>query len=97
MSYEGCVEYICTKGHLFGFDCWDDPDDPKCQYGHRARWRHSIDYTNGEDMNDPNRCRAPVKAIAREDHWCRDHYGNRYATQEELVEPNGPGWVEVGR
>lgn len=53
MSYEGYVEYLCEKGHYFSFDCYDDPDKPACpRCGGPPVWKHSVDQTNGEVLDD---------------------------------------------
>lgn len=79
MSYEGYREYLCSSGHYWTADAYDDDlhECPHC--GARMTHWHSVDATNGRDESDPNTMPAPKEAIGRDDKWALDHYGNRYA------------------
>jgi hypothetical protein len=104
VSYEGSEEYICPNKHYWCIPCQYEAHDTKCPVcGQEAKYQHMIDETNGVRVNakgetDDPECytiSAPVKVVGYEDKWRVDHYGNRYATQLEIIEPDHEAWELV--
>ncbi len=95
MSYEGYVEYICVKGHLFARDCYSDEPAICIRCRGKVAYIHPVDETNGIDEDDPGTFSGDVEIVGEEDTWHRDHYGNKYATRITLVSPNSKVWRKI--
>lgn len=95
MSYEGCTEYLCGKGHYWNVDVYMEKDQEICPVcGGLPHYMHSINQTNGYEAGDPSTFSAATKQIGYEDEWREDHYGTRYAIKIPKYEP-GTGWLDV--
>lgn len=94
MSYEGYVEYLCSKGHLSSLDVYfyDDLEHNCCQdCGEDFVFQHSVDQTNGIEYDEDDKPLSgtiayPFKEVSFEDIWHEDHHGNRYATKRLIFE-----------
>lgn len=71
MSYEGYVEYLCTKGHRSCNDAYEDDLQacPRC--GGELVWHHAVDQTNGVEYDengipDPHTIHWPLEQIGEE-------------------------------
>lgn len=80
MSYEGFTKYICEKGHLREYNCYDEREF--CDCGKRFIWSFDVDETNGyyEELD----C-FPEQIRAEEIVTC--NLGHRHITKEALYKP----------
>lgn len=87
MSYEGSREWLCANGHYFIGSCWDAELSKCLRCDAPITHAHSIDHTNGYEMDDPTTQPAPKEQIGTEDDWHVDHHGNRYAVAVPRYRP----------
>lgn len=87
MSFEGYREFICSGGHYWTRDVYDDSPKacPRC--GKPVAHAHTVDETNGHDENLPGSWPMKKRVIGYEDEWRHDRHGNRYAHTIELFAP----------
>ena len=96
MSFEGYYEYICERKHRFSCDVYSDSDDSNCPHcGGKKAFSHLVDQTNGYEVDNPGTYPAGVRIVGFEDTWSKDHYGNKYATKRDLVEPCADEWKKI--
>ena len=96
MSYEGYVEFVCKKGNLFSYDCYDVniemPEKnwkcPSC--GEEMAWRRGVDQTNGIAYGDPHTLEAVkvgILKIKTPAHHCTcDKCGTKHVSAREVFE-----------
>lgn len=90
MSYEGYIQYLCPKGHLWELNVYELDEIIVCPYCDREPvFHHSVDETNGVELDDegvPISNTVPYKfeEIGWEDLWYTDHYDNNYAVKIPL-------------
>ena len=75
MSYEGYEEFLCQWGHYWVEDAYfsfelTEVKCPRCRQ--KAAYYHSVNQTNGEDLNDPSTMSALSDPIGYSDWWQED-------------------------
>ena len=93
MSYEGSIEFLCEKGHRSVIDC-HEAEPSACRCGAPLTYTHAIDYTNGEDADDPSTFPASRVEIGFDDIWKTDHYDNHYAIKDVRYAPLD-NWIAI--
>lgn len=97
MSYKGSTESICKNGHYDCVDCYEDYNQ-FCHCGAPWEWFHSIDETNGVDLENPGTYPAPTEETGYDETWHMDPYGTRYAIRSPKHKPAaGSAWKKIKR
>lgn len=95
MSYEGYSMFLCARGHASVYGC-HDTREPRCRHcGEPPAYECMVDQTNGHVEDDPSTHEPDMEEIGFDDHWGKDHYGNKFAAKIRKYKPLGDRWHKL--
>lgn len=95
MSFEGYYEYLCSEGHYFCFDAYDEEPDncPYCES--HITVRHLVDETNGYGFTFKQLLTLVEAGERKECEACKSYVGQTPSVYQQPTDSELEEWRKL--